>query len=372
MDHYGVPALGAQVQLGEEIIPPRSSIEGLEADWYVTASGTPTEALVVPNDTLFAAFELPRALTDGMAPVLTLAHARTFPAMIGSEIWGSRDQSVYRQLGSSADFWTPLVLTEDMDDAWEVDQGPLGTVLGLDGLSIENLSDPAVEESWRAGRQILVLTDGVNTEICYLRSADLLVDNGLRLRGVIRARLGTAKRQWPTGTVGWIALSHAITKITDPLLQPGKSLYLRAQPFTTTKALALGEVEPALVYVSGISMKPATPGSLRTANHRNGWRENENLSLRWEFATPDKPLTGAGQQDFGTPHVYVPPEGRFLVKLIGSSSTVVLETEDPFLVYTYAQIQNKFPGEETIDVSVQHVDGVLASEPALLTVTKLS
>ena len=372
LDHYGVPAVGAAVTLGEDLIPPRLEIEGLEADWFSTSSGSPAAEVIIPQETLFTAFELPRAFTDGKQPVLAVAHAKTFPAMVGAEIWGSRDESLYRQLGTSADFWTAIALEEAIDDSWEIADGPEAKILSLDGLSIENLSDPALEDSWRAGRQLLVLTDGTDYELCYLRSALLLADNRLQLQGIIRARASTPKVAWGPGTQGWIAPSHVIFRLVDPLLQPGKNVFLRAQPFTTTKSLAIDLVEPVQLAVTGKSMRPAKPGALRTANHRNGWRVNEDLVIRWEYATPDKPLTGAGNQSYGTPFVTVPAEGKFLVSLIGATTTVVVETAAQELTYTYANIQDKFPGEETIDIRVVHVDGVLASEQAELTVTLLS
>lgn len=373
LDHYGVPAIGASVTLGEDEIPPRLEVEGLEGDWFAIGSGTviPQE-VVIPQETLFTAFELPRAFTDGKQPVLAIAHAKTFPAMVGAEIWASRDEALYRQLGTSADFWTAIALEQAIDDSWEIAEGPEAKILSLDGLAIENLSDPTLEESWRAGRQLLVLTDGTDFELCYLRSALLLADNRLQLQGVIRARAGTPKIAWGPNTLGWIATSHVIFRLIDPLLQPGKNVFVRAQPFTTSKSLALDLVDAVEVPVTGKSMRPSKPGALRTANHRNGWRTDEDLVLRWEYATPDKPLTGAGNQDFGTPFVTIPADGKFRVTLTGATTTVVLETSLPELTYTYANIQDKFPGEETIDIAVEHVDGVLASEPAELTVTFLS
>lgn len=359
VDFYGVQLYGSEG--GSELLTDGDH------------GGLPAPIAFPSPDDMVDVFELPRYLTDGVMKII-VPRVRSSPNVTSARIYLSRlgdtyDSNVEVSSRPMGGFLT-AALPDTSKDLLLEDDGTLPTfqVAGVDA-SYESLAGS--EESWLLGRQVML----IGQELCYVRNL-LSMGGGLyKAQGLVRARLGTAKASHAQGTRVYVFLAHEMEQLSSVILQPGKSLSVKTQPFSQAGGVLLSLCEPVQVTLRGDALRPLTPCGLRTANMGSYWVAGADVVLKWNHRSTASPKTGAGMQGAGAACGVSAIEGLMRVQLWTiAGPTKVAEWTQPSCgaTITNADLISFFVGEpSSFRVTVCNVSGGFASDEVSLVLTKV-
>lgn len=352
VDTYGVVAFG---QSGGSFVPPQFG-------------GQPEGQIEPGPDLEFAILEAPRLLSGGTMGVVA-PRLRQGPHILLADLFLSRDGASYNPAAVLATPWSGgcLTATLSQDSFYLLEDGPTFTTSNSDMGLVENLTGS--EASWLSGRQIAIIGE----ELFYLRGVENLGNNNYKLKGLLRARLGTKKVAHNPGTPVYICRSHEIDLVRSAALVPGVALYAKSQPYTASAGLDLAEAAPSSIVLRGDALRPLAPGSLRTSTLSPSFPAGASLVLKWCYYNFDAKWAGAGMSPAGTATPAVPVPGIFLVEIV-SGVTVVRSTTttSPTFTYSFAERVADFgldPASFTVRVS--HIENGFTSEASSLALVKV-
>src|SRR5690606_27644871 len=142
------------------------------------------------------------------------------------------------------------------------------------------------------GRQVAVIGE----EVFFLRKLTAVSGSTYRLDGLIRARYDTDRQAHAIGAKVFICKFDEILALTDPLLTPGASLYVKAQPYAAT-GLSLASVSAINKTLYGKGLVPPPPCGLRVTAPAKGvaaYRTGQDVTFAWASRLSDPPELGAG------------------------------------------------------------------------------
>lgn len=307
----------------------------------------------------FDAIEMPRPIAHNKMLVLFPAYRETSKTT-GAFVWGSVDGGGYSVLDS-----IPLVVAGRLSDALpaapEMDPDTYYDIEAawLDTESIEDISYS--DASWRAGRQILLIED----EVIFLMRQD-----GDRLQGLIRGRMGTKAVSHPEGTPFVVFLSHRIPAIESLIFLPGRTIDYKIQGQTGNKTSDLSLVGSKSITLEGKAFTPLPPCGLRQPSMLQDYDAAGDLDLVWGWRSSSFPRTGCGMQGFGQVTSTSPPAGHFLLTFKDDSGVPIADLVSPSASMTLSVSDRSALGLDALPfwtVEVRHVEGSYTSSPASLT-----
>ena len=284
--------------------------------------------------------------------------ARSSPKTKHASVWGSADGTSYSTLGNTS-IVISGVLAEDLPaDSPTYDESAYdATSTGIDFDEIDDLT--ALEISWRAGRQLLL----VGGEIIYLRSAppDLL-------EGLIRGRLGTRQTEHVAGTPFVVLLAHQAILLESPLFVPGREISYKLQAVEALRVSDISSQPVNTLTIQGLAFTPLTPSGLRQPSLRSEYSVSDDLEIVWCWHSDEFPQTGLGSQPLGNASGVSRPRGQFSVAIKddGGSLIETLITTAPELVLTPSD-RTALDGLPFWSVEVRQVEGSFTSGAAALT-----
>lgn len=302
--------------------PPPTDEENFSFLDEPSMGGLPRAAAAGSQLAFFPALETPRMLANGALSVFFPA-GRVAAKTSGAAIWGSRDGSSFSVLGTGN---LAILGTLNVDlpaDGPCYDEGTYDTTpVSVDFDSIEDLSID--EDSWRAGRQLLI----IGTEVCFLRGA-----SGDALDGLIRGRVGTIQQTHSAGTPFAIVLSHRATTVQSPMFVPGKTVSFKVQALEGSKTSLIDAIDPLDIAITGKVYTPFAPSALRLASLRPDYSVSDDITIVWNWHSDRFARTGLGLQTCGAATGMSPPQGHFVFRIYDDSDVLVAEgvLTDPLL-----------------------------------------
>lgn len=324
-------------------------------------AGSPSPATPPEPDLQFTFLELNRYFAT--SSFIAVPRIRSSQAVSSADLWLSRDNVTYEQVGNDSEIFVGGTLRVPFGDTdpYFLDFAPLFDIVGPDS-EIQDLSPVTSREAWLSGQQLLLIGE----EILYVRSINDLGGGIYQLLGVVRARFGTSRGDHSPGDEIYIIPQADVSSFESTLLIPGKQLYVKTQPLTSTST-PLSAVTPVQKTLTGAGERPLNPGALRTTNMSNSYLSGQDIELKWSYRSITYSRTGAGQQGAGDPvSLASPVEGSFDLQILDDMN-VVLRTVTGLTVgeYSYlnADLVSDFSGEPNLlRIQVRNVLGSLQSE----------
>lgn len=346
IDNYGAPPTTSEND---------SLLDG-PSEGALPGSRTAAEDLAV-----FPAIEVPRMLAGSSIGAFFPLGRLSLKTDYGA-LWASRDGSSYAVL---ARVNTCIVghLAVDLPadgKAYDDDNSWPTTPVSVDFDDIEDLSLDL--ESWRAGRQLLVVGD----EVIFLQAA-----LGDSLFGLIRGRCGTRMQFHPAGTPFFVVLAHLAVPVTSPMFVPGKTLSYKAQAVQGSKLSDLALSTVGELAITGKAFTPIAPSAPRQASLRPDYDVADALTVIWNWHSTEFPRTGLGTQGFGSATGLSPVRGHFVVKVLDTDITTVLAeivVTEPVLELSV--VERALWGLDALpswSLSIAAVEGSFTSTETLLT-----
>lgn len=332
------------------------------------AGGTPVAA-----DPQATFIEVPAHLLDfGDPTTIVVPRVRNHDQVAYANIHLSTDGTTYQLVDVEFNLQTGGTLLEGIaaDASWKIDTGPTLTIAGPpDDDVVDDLT--ADEPSWRLGRQVAVIGE----EIFFLKKLTAVGGTTYRLDGLLRARYDTERAAHAIGAKVYVFEFDEILSVTDPMIVPGASLYVKPQPVAAT-ALSLASVTAINKTLTGKGVVPMKPCALRVTAPAVGvpaYATGEDVSFAWAWRSTEFPKTGAGMQGAGSAVGQSSPRGEFEIKVFNASA-VLVRTElrsVPEWTYDNADLQTDLAGETNFSVEVREVNGGYKSSAVTMAVVKL-
>lgn len=318
----------------------------------------PVSALVEQLDD-FLAVELPYGRS---IQILFLASRRTTQT-VSAAVFGSRDGSAFSGLGSAV-VAVRGTLDADLPAGPMLVEGPISFSNTLDS-EISSIEDLTLDEdSWRAGRQVMLIGD----EVIYLKNGypnDLV--------GLLRGRAGSSPAAHVAGTPFYILLSHRIEPVTSLMFVAGKDLVYKVQALSSKRGSDITQVAEKTLSMTGKAFTPRAPRALRLPDWRSTYSTAlANLRIVWCFFSDEFPNTGIGTQPLGSAIGTSPVQGHFAITLKNHLAavvhTAVAETNE--LVLSLSDRTGiGLDALPSWTIEIVHVKGAFSSYPASLTLT---
>jgi len=312
------------------------------------------------------------------------AHSQIFSAVVHI----SRDNVTYTLQGTDFNLFAGGTLDEALpapntggagDDPGGLvleENGPEFTALGPDISTVLDLSSDLT--NWRLGRQVALINSSAGQELCFLRNISAIGGSTWRLDGLVRARFETLALDHPAGAEVYIFQQARALTFQDPLLVPLEDLFAKTQP-QGGGVLPLDADMPvgAELYGRALSGRPVLVGALAVTAPQlvNAYQTGDDVTVRWDYGTPQQQSAAAGLQGAGTAITGVPsPDEDFVLEVRDAPGTTLLRTENPAtntFTYTNVNILADHAGEPTFQIWVYQRRGGLLSDPVKLTVERI-
>ena len=397
-DAITVDALPEIMRVVSAKLNPDSNVVLLElmADFYGvpkspfvdTAPPITGTVLPVEPDLQKVIVEVPEYVILADPQTVTIPRIRAHNQTFNAAMHISRDDITYVSQGIEFDIQTGGTLNDplpvpnsggsggDPGGLKLLENGPEFDVLGPDIATVLDLSSDLT--NWRLGRQVAVIFSDAGLEICFLRNITAIGGITWRLDGLLRGRYDTPMLDHEAGAQVYIFEQSDIFTIQDPLLLPEVDLFAKTQP-SAGGVLPLDADTPVatVLYGKGRAGRPVPAGSLSVTlpDLVNAYQTSDDVTVRWNYGTPQSPAAGAGLQGAGTAIISLPPvEGDFQLEIRDAPGTTVLRTEFPTtntFTYTNVNILADHSGEPTFQVWVYQRRGGLLSDPVKLTVERI-
>lgn len=363
------------------------------SEFVTNEDGTQGGGEPIEVDFSSSLLELPELLLGAGSPITVLTLAiRANNSVYSHYLHLSTDGTTYNLYGTDLSIMTGGVLVDALaaDSDMEPAVGPRFTLQGPDNSSVEDLTfDPT---GWRRGRQLVVVvhpTTG-NVVIGFLRKISLVTGSTWRMDGVIWARYDTRLATFPVGSFVYIFQADDDGyPITDPVLAPGATIYVKSQP-VGAGTIDLAWVTPAQLTLYGKGTVPVPVSGIRlnvgsgsagsgtalwgsTYYATAGAAPADDLIVRWSYSTPQTPGSGAGEFGFGQLVADAAPEGEFFIEILTAADAVVRTATAATPTYTYTRANRLVDfGVEpaSFKVRVTQRRGGYSSTPVTQTFTK--
>ena len=311
------------------------------------------------------AIEMPRLLSSDQRSVeVFFGASRMSGKTTSTRVWVSRDDVSYTVLGSGQIVARGTIRAELPAAAAAVDSSSrtFDADYQLDIDSIEDLS--LYEDSWRAGRQIMIIGD----EVIYLKDAEVTVAGdpceGL-ISGLIRGRAGTTPATHAADTPFYIVLSHRVDAHLSDAFLPGKTVYYKLEAVERAKSSGIEAVTAKSLALTGKALTPITPSALRVGAFEKVYTSGvANVRFDWSYHSNEFPRTGLGHQALGDATGISEPGGHFIVSIYtaGEDPVYTATTTDSFFeVPLSVRTANTLDDSTTWTFSVKHVEGSFTS-----------
>jgi hypothetical protein len=334
-----------------------------------TSGGTPVAA-----DDQATFIEVPEHVLDPGDPItLAVLRVRDHDQVAFANVHLSLDGTTYKLIDQDFGVHTGGALLEaiEADDPFTIETGPTLTIAGVpDTDALEDYTSD--ETSWRMGRQLAV----IGNEIFFVRKLTAVSGSTYRLDGLIRARYDTTRAAHAIGAKVYVLQFDELTPITDPMLFPATSLYVKPQPVAST-SLSLGSVTAVNKTLYGKGLVPPKPSGLRVSAPALGvpaYHTGEDVSLRWASRVANPVASGAGMFPANSVVGEIVGATDFRIEVYDASDALVRTELRSTGRWTYANadLQIDLGGETDFTVKVYELRGGFASDPAELAVEFLS
>jgi hypothetical protein len=321
-----------------------------------TPPAPPPPAVV--EDLVFVPQELPfafvRALGDVDAPRLGVARVRGSEVVVGATILASDSGMSYVALGQEEStcfggeltaLLPPTRTIVDRDGL--LASGPVILEYNADIEDAEDLSDPALESQWLAGRQVVIIGEGEDAEICFVRGLTALGAGEHQLFGLVRARHDTRQRTagggWPAGTpvlfVRVASESRVRSFTAAPTVNEGATAHVKSVPFGLAGEVDAGDVAAETIPLVARAARPLPPLNVRAHSSVSAGRPGadeyaggDDVRITWDYRVRDGGGSGAGETGAGAALAMKPHrEGPFEVEIWSSATlrrTLTLDSDD--------------------------------------------
>lgn len=321
---------------------------GRRSFFYTPPATAPGPAPVgVAQDLVFVPQELPfafvRALGDPDAPRLGVARVRGSQAVIGATILASDSGASYVALGQEESscfggtLSAPLAPTRTIvDPEGALAAGPIIDAYDGDLDEAEDLSDDALESQWLAGRQAVLIGEGEDAELCFVRGTTALGGGQHQLFGLVRARYDTRQRTdgggWPAGApvlfVRVASEARLRSFVAAPTVNEGATASIKSVPFGAAGEVDAGEVDAATIPLVARAARPLPPLNARAHSSVSAGRPGaddyaagDDVRLTWDYRVRDGGGAGAGEAAAGMPMTMrAAREGPFEVEIWSSGA----------------------------------------------------
>lgn len=352
---------------------------GAKKSAFIAPSGEPvTPVQLALPDLMFKAFEIPEWISGPFQAVAAL-RVRAHNQITGAVIHISRDDSTFTAKTTDLTNMQGGDLTNAIaiDDLMEQDLGPIFDLVGPDIANVLDLSADLV--SWRSGRQLVCIND----ELFFLKTIDSLGGNSYQMRGLIRARYDTRPAAHAAGSDIYIFQDDDGSPITDVLIEPQVTLYMKSQAFGNGST-DLGSVDSDSLALYGKGIRPVPVSDIRfntltdpagVSTHSWVGTGSTDLDITWGYFTPQSTASGAGFSGAGTPQFAADPEGLFLVEILDSGDNIIRSlTRTPNnYIYTETNRLADFSAAEpaTFKVRVTQLRAGLLADTVTQTFTRI-
>jgi len=348
---------------------------GLLASTYVDPP-PPVAPEIAPaaQDVAFALVEVPEYIVGVPPQTVIIPRIRAHNQVTQAALYLSADDITYAQVTTTA-----------VHNAG----GALTTAIGADGFfrpadgsiqftsfgpDIGSVSDYTGDDTnWLLGKQLAVIVHPDGTEICYLKKVTVVSGTTYSLDGLVRARHGTRRLDHLIGAQLFIVDVNDLTVLQDSLLAPNVTRYAKTQP-TGNGTVALSSVFGMRAALYGMGVRPPRVAAVRVTSPYlvNAYAAGDDVTLKWDYATPRTPGTSAGYQDAGSATGTTGPEGSFLVEILNLADTVVAGYSAASATYTYpnASLTSDLGSEVSFKVRVSQLRDGYTSDPVTVTVEK--
>ena len=282
----------------------------------------------------------------------------------------SNDNTTYVEQDEQDELVTGGELTSQLEaDTFSfLEDGPTFNTLGNDITEVLDLTSSL--DLWAQGYQVALIGD----EIFFIQGVEALGGTSYRLKGLLRARYDTVKATHAIGAKVFILLASEARALQSILhLFPGRTLYVKSQPFKNGTGLSLASISPVSRTLRGKGLVPMDCLVLRTNEGRNAYTTGQDVPLKWAYQSVLLPGTGAGMQDAGTATGDAPVDGFFRLRFYTLADVLVRTVEgltDPTYTYTNANLQSDLGSEVGFKVSVTNYKAGYESTPLQITVVK--
>ncbi len=321
---------------------------GQDLDSFLNSPPPVTSEIQPPApDLAVSLLEIPTGLLPlSTEQALSVLRIRAHDAIASADIHLSADDTTFvfnlteirLQTGGTLDAELPATGLSHTD-------GFTFTVLGPDIAQVLDLTADAA--NWRVGRQLLVIGD----EIMYLRSITAEGGGVFSVNDVLRARYCTRKATHAASTPVFIVTNDGATPVTDPLLQPNQTIFVKSQP-RAGSPVALADITSTSKALHGVGRKPGDVENIGviapTTNHRDEYSTSDDITVSWRVCLPITDLRGAGALPAGDPLIDSPVAATYRLEwlttgdVVQRTDTVTGTTE---FTITNAELQTAFSGE---------------------------
>lgn len=331
----------------------------------------------VDPDLLKTVLEVPEYELGADAQTVIVPRIRAHDQIGFAWVHISRDNVTYKVQDRETDLHTGGLANEAIPDdgLMLLENGPTFEALGPDISIVQDLTGDLT--NWRLGRQICVISSSAGTEFCFLRNITAQGGDTWRLDGLIRARWDTEMLDHPAGAKIFIFDRDDILRVQDILLEPNEDLYAKTQPVAGGTLPLESDAPVGLVlYGKAKAGRPVPIGGLTVTapDLVNAYGTGQDVTVRWDYGTPQTPSTGAGLQGAGTPiSSYPSPDEDFQLEIL-TLADVVQHTEFPTTntaTFTNTEIQTYLGSELSFKVRVRQRRGGLLSDAKTIIVEKI-
>ncbi|MEK7425263.1 MAG: hypothetical protein AAB131_15640, partial [Actinomycetota bacterium] len=368
-------AVGIDPELADVELQAISDFMGTKITDYDQAGIPPFSGSSPEPDVAFSAVEVPAyLLTNGDPVTLVVPHIRANASIRGSTVWISTDNVTYYSQGTDTHFAAGGTLDTALSASSAdriLTQGPEFTILGPDIANVLDLS--ADDASWRAGRQLCIISSSAGVEICYLQAVTAIDPDTYRLDGLIRARYDTEQRAHPAGAEVYIIPNDISFNVQDVLIVPGATLYVK----TTPDGITLSMVAPKTFTIRGKNLTPMDPLNLHAqgpSKFAHVYATGEAIECSWGYRSATAPVAGAGLAGAGDPYAAPPVQGSFVLEFLTTGDVLKLQVAATTPSYTLsnADLITAFGSEpSSFKVRVRNILSAYESSNVEITVKKV-
>lgn len=313
-------------------------------------------------DILFEPQELPWSITRPTeTPRLGVLRVRQGVTGVGADILGSNSAtSGFSVLARETGFCFGGTLTATLAPGRSIiglaGDGPVIETYNEDIADAEDLRASTLRNDWLSGRQPCLIGVGPDAEIAFVRAVIPVTATQYRLDGVIRARMDTGQKSWPSGTpilfFGSPTFRRVVSIAAPSLLVPGVTAHIKSVPFNSSGSVDPATVTARAIAVAGRASRPLPVFNLRANGKPDTlatFSSGSDVRLTWHYRVRDGLGSAAGEQAAGSPIGPKPGrDGPFRVEIWSGGPatlkrTIPLESDDTSsasggVLYTSAQI----------------------------------
>ena len=186
------------------------------------------------------------------------------------------------------------------------------------------------------------------------------------LKGLIRGRQGTQVVSHAAGEVVYIFRYFNARLIESLLMVPGRTLYMKLQPWGRSGTVPLELIDSRSVVIRGDAYRPGNMSGLRLAGFRTDYPSGSDALVTWCYRSNASPRTGAGMQGFGDPVGSSAVQGVFRVTILKAAVVVrkaTTTTTNSFLYTAAMRSADTVSDSDPWTIRIENVEAGYVSDP---------